>query len=171
MIASVSKTSKIVVEKSTVPVKTAEAIEKVASWPCTDSACHQCRAAPEAGPLASAGIAEKLLRRERPVRHPLEVRCRPSDESPLRSRVLCCLRTMHTRTGRVQRTHPNSMASCHPSTRGRWQPAVRRWTLSYIMPSVQKPTVALLRIPAPSSWRRAQPSRTCSRPTGCGPCP
>ena len=30
MIASVSKTSKIVVEKSTVPVKTAEAIEKVA---------------------------------------------------------------------------------------------------------------------------------------------
>ncbi len=29
MIASVSKTSKIVVEKSTVPVKTAEAIEKV----------------------------------------------------------------------------------------------------------------------------------------------
>lgn len=31
MIASVSKTSKIVVEKSTVPVKTAEAIEKVGS--------------------------------------------------------------------------------------------------------------------------------------------
>ena len=31
MIASVSRTSKIVVEKSTVPVKTAEAIEKVAS--------------------------------------------------------------------------------------------------------------------------------------------
>ena len=29
MIASVSKSSKIVVEKSTVPVKTAEAIEKV----------------------------------------------------------------------------------------------------------------------------------------------
>ena len=29
MIASVSKTSKIVIEKSTVPVKTAEAIEKV----------------------------------------------------------------------------------------------------------------------------------------------
>ena len=37
MIASVSKTSKIVVEKSTVPVKTAEAIEKVAS---SVSACE-----------------------------------------------------------------------------------------------------------------------------------
>ena len=33
MIASVSKTSKIVVEKSTVPVKTAEAIEKVPPFP------------------------------------------------------------------------------------------------------------------------------------------
>ena len=33
MIASVSKTSKIIVEKSTVPVKTAEAIEKVSGWP------------------------------------------------------------------------------------------------------------------------------------------
>lgn len=35
MIASVSKTSKIVVEKSTVPVKTAEAIEKVPYDPLT----------------------------------------------------------------------------------------------------------------------------------------
>ena len=33
MIAAVSKTSKIVVEKSTVPVKTAEAIEKVSIYP------------------------------------------------------------------------------------------------------------------------------------------
>ena len=32
MIAAVSKNSKIVVEKSTVPVKTAEAIEKVSGW-------------------------------------------------------------------------------------------------------------------------------------------
>lgn len=36
MIASVSKTSKIVVEKSTVPVKTAEAIEKVLRRNCAD---------------------------------------------------------------------------------------------------------------------------------------
>ena len=35
MIASVSKTSKIVVEKSTVPVKTAEAIEKVQQHGCS----------------------------------------------------------------------------------------------------------------------------------------
>lgn len=34
MIAAVSKSSKIVVEKSTVPVKTAEAIEKVRSKAC-----------------------------------------------------------------------------------------------------------------------------------------
>jgi UDP-N-acetyl-D-mannosaminuronate dehydrogenase len=33
MIAGVSKSSKIVVEKSTVPVKTAEAIGKVRTWP------------------------------------------------------------------------------------------------------------------------------------------
>lgn len=38
MIASVSKTSKIVVEKSTVPVKTAEAIEKVLRRNCSDPA-------------------------------------------------------------------------------------------------------------------------------------
>ena len=37
MIASVSKTSKIIVEKSTVPVKTAEAIEKVLKRNCSDS--------------------------------------------------------------------------------------------------------------------------------------
>lgn len=39
MIASVSTSSKIVVEKSTVPVKTAEAIEKVrgASWICSNT--------------------------------------------------------------------------------------------------------------------------------------
>lgn len=38
MIASVSKTSKIVVEKSTVPVKTAEAIEKVIVYACRHKA-------------------------------------------------------------------------------------------------------------------------------------
>ncbi len=32
VIASVSKSSKIIVEKSTVPVKTADAIEKVGKW-------------------------------------------------------------------------------------------------------------------------------------------
>jgi len=37
MIASVSKSSKIIVEKSTVPVKTAEAIEKVLKRNCSDS--------------------------------------------------------------------------------------------------------------------------------------
>ena len=40
MIASVSTTSKIVVEKSTVPVKTAEAIEKASPG----SACHPAKA-------------------------------------------------------------------------------------------------------------------------------
>lgn len=48
MIASVSKSSKIVVEKSTVPVKTAEAISKVrvfyaapCGWPCPDSSATE----------------------------------------------------------------------------------------------------------------------------------
>eukprot|EP00889_Picochlorum_renovo_P007420 jgi/Picre1/34450/NNA_001918.t1 len=36
MIASVSKTSKIIVEKSTVPVKAAEAIEKVLKRNCSN---------------------------------------------------------------------------------------------------------------------------------------
>jgi UDPglucose 6-dehydrogenase len=36
VIASVSKTSKIIVEKSTVPVKTADAIEKVLRRNCSD---------------------------------------------------------------------------------------------------------------------------------------
>ena len=36
MIAAVSKSSKIVVEKSTVPVKTAEAIEKVSNESCVN---------------------------------------------------------------------------------------------------------------------------------------
>ncbi|KAL3150624.1 UDP-glucose 6-dehydrogenase 1 [Trebouxia sp. C0010 RCD-2024] len=40
MIASVSKSSKIVIEKSTVPVKTAEAIEKVLRRNCSDPAVH-----------------------------------------------------------------------------------------------------------------------------------
>ncbi|KAG7667423.1 putative UDP-glucose 6-dehydrogenase 1 [Nannochloris sp. 'desiccata'] len=40
MIASVSTSSKIIVEKSTVPVKTAEAIEKVLRRNCSDSAVH-----------------------------------------------------------------------------------------------------------------------------------
>lgn len=37
MIANVATSSKIVVEKSTVPVKTAEAIEKVTTTPCSCS--------------------------------------------------------------------------------------------------------------------------------------
>ncbi len=41
MIASVSTTSKIVVEKSTVPVKTAEAIEKVLLLPSSVTTCFQ----------------------------------------------------------------------------------------------------------------------------------
>jgi UDPglucose 6-dehydrogenase len=40
MIASVSTSSKIIVEKSTVPVKTAEAIEKVLRRNCSDSSVH-----------------------------------------------------------------------------------------------------------------------------------
>ena len=44
MIASVSSSSKIVVEKSTVPVKTAEAIEKVrACWLCCSCTTPICR--------------------------------------------------------------------------------------------------------------------------------
>ena len=39
-IASVSKASKIIVEKSTVPVKTAEAIEKVLRRNCADPSVH-----------------------------------------------------------------------------------------------------------------------------------
>jgi UDPglucose 6-dehydrogenase len=40
MIASVSKTSKIIVEKSTVPVKTADAINKVLRLNCADKSVH-----------------------------------------------------------------------------------------------------------------------------------
>ena len=39
MIASVSTSSKIVVEKSTVPVKTAEAIEKASALGCSSRRC------------------------------------------------------------------------------------------------------------------------------------
>ena len=45
MIAAVSSTSKIVVEKSTVPVKTAEAIEKVQRPPALGAFCHTLSAA------------------------------------------------------------------------------------------------------------------------------
>lgn len=88
MIASVSKTSKIVVEKSTVPVKTAEAIEKVCvvferqrDLPLQPlSACRTVdrwmrvlRSLP-----CHAGAAAKLRGCECPLRHPLQVSPMPS---------------------------------------------------------------------------------------------
>ena len=76
MIASVSTSSKIVVEKSTVPVKTAEAIEKVLlSCPCTcitgfgtsaftvqlwESSVLWCRAVLHRLPLLLPGAAAQL---------------------------------------------------------------------------------------------------------------
>ena len=54
MIASVSKSSKIVVEKSTVPVKTAEAIGKVRP---AQARCPACRAYPIIGSRYSAQLA------------------------------------------------------------------------------------------------------------------
>ena len=137
VIASISTSSKIIVEKSTVPVKTAEAIEKVLRRNCKDSSVVS-------GSVEVVGWAACAC----------HGRARPLAGNPCSSRP--------PQTGQAAGAVAPA-SSCQP----RYIPSTGPYHPLHFHPVPNACRSTLRFCPTPSSWLRAPPSRTSPCLTAC----